>query len=274
MAVSSDFNMLEKALSVQEFYTAADLEMWGLEFEPKPDSLLIYYLFNKLIGKPLPTVEMIKHLVSGKKNFPDPTFIPPENFSFGSEKNKAFFFVPFVDEEADSSLRFTVRGSFWRFSSEKSINHLHNGEEVRIGTARTFIFFKNIQEEGGYEMVEYKLLNSKALGIDPRLIQSRSFNDLLQLYSIVAITCHDGNLEKIKKGIVAPALLTGGGHQIILPPDADIGAKGSIAPLIDHISVNPDSRAPSPAPQLGLFGLETVSVLARTTGAAGEASTS
>ncbi|KAM1545323.1 hypothetical protein ACFX10_045680 [Malus domestica] len=242
MAVSSDFNMLEKALSVQESYTAADLEMWGLEFEPKPDSLLIYYLFNKLIGKPLPTVEMIKHLVSGKKNFPDPTFIPPENFSFGSEKNKAFFFVPFVDEEADSSLRFTVRGSFWRFSSEKSINHLHNGEE--------------------------------ALGIDPRLIHSRSFNDLLQLYSIVAITCHDGNLEKIQKGIVAPALLTGGGHQIILPPDADIGAKGSIAPLIDHISGNPDSPAPSPAPQLGLFGLETVSILARTTGAAGEASTS
>ncbi|CAN6701835.1 unnamed protein product [Malus baccata var. baccata] len=185
MAVSSDFNMLEKALSVQESYTAADLEMCGLEFEPKPDSLLIYYLFNKLIGKSLPTVEMIKHLVSGKKNF-----------------------------------------------------RIYNGEEVRIGTARTFIFFKNIQEEGGYEMVEYKRLNSKALGIDPRLIQSRSFNDLLQLYSIVAITCHDGNLEKIKKGIGAPALLTGGGHQIILPPDADIGAKGSIAPLIDHISGN------------------------------------
>lgn len=107
------------------------------------------------------------------------TLIFAENFCFGSEKNKAVFFVPFVDEEADSSLEFTVRGSLWRFSSEKSVNHLHNGEEVCIGTARTFIYFKNLEEEGGYEMVEYKLLNSEALGIDPRLIQSRPFNDLV-----------------------------------------------------------------------------------------------
>lgn len=193
--------------------------MWGLEFEPKPDSLLIYYLFDKLIGKPLPTAEMIKHLVSGKKNFPDPTFIPPGNLFYFLLYTVNYFLIwspvcvyifivfllLFLQKTSLFDRKRTKRsflfhcgwtgwsfpevhcsGSLWRFSSEKSVNHLHNGEEVCIGTARTFISFKNIEEEGGYEMVEYKLLNSEALGIDPRLIQSRPFNDLV--YWIIIIT--------------------------------------------------------------------------------------
>ncbi|KAM1218594.1 hypothetical protein ACFX2G_046774 [Malus domestica] len=77
------------------------------------------------------------------------------------------------------------------------------------------------------------LLNPQALGIDARKVKESPFSDLLELYTLVAISSEDGELEKIKRDIVAPLLV-----------------------IVDYIVANPESPNPSPlsTPRVGPVG--------------------
>lgn len=167
------FDLL-KCSTVQEGKKEAEVKLpLGYRFNPTEDEIVVYFLFNKIMDRAMPTYDLIKEVdVYGY----DPNQLPNGDFKHNAGCNAAYYFAnrePF-DASEGKIIKTAANGDYWKVIDDE-YEVLFKDSEVIVGFEAVMNFYEGKEPNGTktpFVMNEYRL--------NPHVVPAHVLNDSIR----------------------------------------------------------------------------------------------
>ncbi|XP_034198966.1 NAC transcription factor 29-like isoform X1 [Prunus dulcis] len=182
-----DFDLL-KCSKIENGKKEAEIHLVGYRFDPSEDQIVVFYLFNKILGRELPINDIIKEISVYEH---DPDELPNDDFKHGVDCNEAFYFA--YTEQVYSSrgkiTRRTTKSGYWDLDGEEEEVRYRNGD-ITVGFEKVMVFHKGTAPNGietDFSMHEYR--------VNPLIVPTHVLNDSIRAKIERYVVCriiHEG----------------------------------------------------------------------------------
>ncbi|XP_068326743.1 NAC transcription factor 29-like [Pyrus communis] len=182
------FDLL-KCSTVQEGKKDAEIRLpLGYRFDPTGDEILVYYLFNKIMDRAMPTYDLIKEVDVYEC---DPNQLPNGDFRHTADFNAAYYFAnrePF-DACEGKIIKTATNGGYWKVIDDEE-EVLFEDSNVIVGFETVMKFYKGQAPNGTktpFVMNEYRL--------NPRVVPAHVLNESIKNKIEKYVVCQIINKE-------------------------------------------------------------------------------
>ncbi|KAL6190131.1 hypothetical protein ACLB2K_036530 [Fragaria x ananassa] len=139
-ALKGDFDLLECS-KVDVGMTEQECNLPpGYRFSPVDDELVLFYLFNKILGRNIPLTDVVKEIDLYEH---DPDQLPQGDYRHGTKRCEAYYFtnVEQVYSRQGKVTKRTTKGGYWKVTSEgKKVTY--GDDEIVVGFKTSMLFNK------------------------------------------------------------------------------------------------------------------------------------
>ncbi|XP_050374397.1 NAC domain-containing protein 41-like [Argentina anserina] len=171
--LKEDFDVL-KCTEVDNGKTQEELNLpKGYRFSPDDDELVLFYLFNKILGRPIPLTDVIKELDLYEH---DPDQIPRGDYRHGTKGNEAYYFtnVEQIYSSEGKGTKRTTKGGYWKVTTERE-QVTYGDDKVVVGFKTSMLFNKGHvprRKLSSFVMHEYR--------VNPSIVPVGVLNDSIR----------------------------------------------------------------------------------------------